>query len=506
MTELTRLTAHELAEQLQAREISAEEVTRAHQDRIAELDGQVNAYLHTNEQAIDTARQIDARRAGGEELPTLAGVPIAVKDVLVTTDMPTTAASRILDGYRSPFDATVVRRVREAGLVLLGKTNMDEFAMGSSTETSAFGTTQNPWDLEKIPGGSGGGSSAAVAGFMAPLAFGSDTGGSIRQPAALTGTVGMKPTYGAVSRYGAIALASSLDQIGPCARTVLDAALMHDVIAGYDSHETTSLKHDWPSMAEAVGEGVHGETLKGLRIGVYTQFRGDSMQPGVATQFDAMIAEAQSQGATIVELDAPVLDYGAAVYMTLMSAEASSNLAKFDSVRFGLRVVPERATNVEDVMSASREAGFGHEVKRRLLLGTHALSSGNFDRLFIGAQRVRTLIQRAFEQAFTEVDVVLSPTTATTARSIGDTGAHPAADELGDNALVPANLAGLPALSLPIGTAEEDGLPVGIQVIAPAFEDARAYRVGAALEQLVTERDGAPFWQAIPSLHGKASA
>lgn len=505
MTDLTRLTVAELSKRLASGEVTAEAVTQAHIERISAVDGQLNAYLALNENALADARAIDERRAAGEQLHALAGVPVAVKDVLVTTDMPTTASSRILEGYRSPFDATVVRKAREAGMVLLGKTNMDEFAMGSSTETSAFGPTLNPWDAEKVPGGSGGGSAVAVAAFTAPLAFGSDTGGSIRQPGALTGTVGMKPTYGAVSRYGAIALGSSLDQVGPCARTVIDAALMHDVICGFDSHEATSLNREWPSVADAANEGSDLSHLKGLRVGLFEQFGGEGVQPGVQEQFDETVKMLTDHGATVTMLDAPVLSLGAAVYLVLMSAEASSNLAKFDSVRFGLRVVPEGAATVEDVMSASREAGFGHEVKRRLLLGTHVLSADNFDRLFIGSQKVRTQIQGAFERAFEQVDVVLTPTSATTAHGIGERVASASAT-LTDSMLAAANLAGLPALNVPIGRASEDGLPVGLQIIAPATEDARTYRVGAAVEALVTERDGAPFWQSIPTLSGKEGA
>lgn len=505
MTDVTRLTAAELSEKLQSGELTAEAVTRAYLERIAHVDSEVGAYLVVNEAAIDDARKIDERRAAGETLHPLAGIPVAVKDVLVTTDMPTTAASRILEGYRSPFDATVVQKAREAGLVLLGKTNMDEFAMGSSTETSAYGPTRNPWDTTRVPGGSGGGSAAAVGSFTAPIAFGSDTGGSIRQPGALTGTVGMKPTYGSVSRYGAIALGSSLDQVGPCARTVFDAALMHDVISGHDPHEATSLNREWPSMADAVREGTTEGSLKGLRIGLFKQFGGEAVQPGVQEQFEATVQALTERGATVVTLDAPELQYGAAVYLVLMSAEASSNLAKFDSVRFGLRVEPDNAPTVEHVMSASRGAGFGHEVKRRLLLGTHVLSAENFDRLFIGAQKVRTQIQQAFERAFEDVDVVLSVTSATTAQPLGEKVAVEAAT-LTDTILAAANLGGLPALSLPIGVAQEDGLPVGLQVIAPATEDARAYRVGAAIEQVITERNGAPFWHSIPMLSGKVSA
>lgn len=506
MTEITRLTAAELASKLAAKEISAEEVTKAHLNRIAEVNGEVHAYLATNEEALNTARSIDKQRADGDNLHELAGVPVAIKDVLVTIDMPTTVSSKMLEGYRSPFDATVVKKAREAGLIPLGKTNMDEFAMGSTTETSAYGPTYNPWDLERIPGGSGGGSAAALASFTAPLAFGSDTGGSIRQPAAFTGTVGMKPTYGSVSRYGAVALASSLDQVGPCARTVLDAALMHDVIVGYDAHESTSVKREWPSMAAAAREGARPETLSGLRVGMFTQYKSDTVQPGVQARLDETITLMQSQGAEIVELDEADLVNAVSAYLIILSAEASSNLAKFDAVRFGTRVEPVVAQNVEAVMAESRNAGFGHEVKRRLLLGTHALSGSNFEHLFNNAKRVRTLVTRALDRAFSEVDIIISATAPTTAWKIGEKPANPVLEYLGDAATVPANLAGIPGLSLPIGTASEDGLPVGLQILAPAYEDARVYGVGAAIEQLITDRDNAPFWQSIPTLSGKVSA
>lgn len=506
MSDLTKLTAHELSSGLDRAEFSAEEVTRAHLDRIASVDENVRAYLVTNDAAIDAAKVVDARRAQGEALSPLAGVPIAVKDVLVTTDMPTTVSSKMLEGYRSPFDATVVRNVREAGLIPLGKTNMDEFAMGSTTETSAFGPTHNPWKLDRIPGGSGGGSAAALASFTSPLAFGSDTGGSIRQPAALTGTVGVKPTYGAISRYGAVALASSLDQVGPAARNVMDAALLHDLIVGYDVHEATSIQRDWESMAEAVREGVKDGSVKGLKVGIVREFQSDLTQPGVRQSFESSVRLLETNGAEIVEVEIPELRYAAATYMVLQPAEASSNLAKFDSVRFGLRVEPHQGANVEEVMSATRAAGFGHVTKRRLLLGTHALSAGHYDRLYMQAMRARTLIIQAFERAFADVDVIMSPTSPVTAWKIGENAGSVDTELFADTLTVPANLAGIPGLSLPIGLASEDGLPVGAQILAPAFGDATMYRVAAALEQFISDRDGAPFWHSIPTLNGKASA
>ena len=501
MAELTRLTAAALAAKLASREVSSEEATRAHLDRIAEVDGELNAFLAVNsENSLDTAREVDRRRAEGETLGALAGVPLAVKDVLVTTDMPTTAGSQMLEGYRSPFDATAVAKARQAGLVAIGKTNMDEFAMGSTTENSAYGATKNPWATDRIPGGSGGGSAAAVSAFETPLALGSDTGGSIRQPAALTGTVGVKPTYGGVSRYGAIALASSLDQIGPCARTVLDAALLHDVIAGHDAHDSTSLDQQWPSMAEAARAGAKGDSLQGLKVGVISQLLGDAVQPGVRQQFQASLDLLQAQGAELVEIDAPHIEYAVAAYYLILPAEASSNLARFDAVRFGQRVTPNDRSTIEDVMSASRAAGFGPEVKRRIILGTYALSAGYYDAYYGSAQKVRTLIQRAFSSAFERVDVIASPTAPTTAWELGRTFSDPMQEYLRDATTIPANLAGIPGISVPIGIAAEDGLPVGLQLMAPATEDARLYRVGAAVEALVSAREGRPFWEQAPSL------
>ncbi|WP_029145029.1 Asp-tRNA(Asn)/Glu-tRNA(Gln) amidotransferase subunit GatA [Microbacterium luticocti] len=501
MNDITRLTAAELADKLAAGEVSAVEATQAHLDRIAAVDGDVHAFLHVNEHALDAASDIDRRRAAGEQLGPVAGVPLAIKDVLVTTDMPSTSGSRILEGYMSPFDATVVARSRVAGLVPLGKTNMDEFAMGSSTEHSAYGPTHNPWDLERIPGGSGGGSAAAVAAFEAPLALGSDTGGSIRQPAHVTGTVGMKPTYGGVSRYGAIALASSLDQVGPVTRTVLDAGLLHDVIGGHDPHDSTSLTDDWPSFADVAREGARGEVLKGLKVGVITELPDSGFQPGVAESFRASLEILQAHGAEIIEVSAPHFEYGVAAYYLILPAEASSNLAKFDSVRFGMRVDVPGGT-VEDVMAATRDAGFGDEVKRRVILGTYALSAGYYDAYYGSAQKVRTLIQQDFTTAFGQVDVIATPSAPTTAFKIGEKIDDPLQMYLNDLTTIPANLAGVPGISIPSGLASDDGLPVGIQFLAPAREDARLYRVGAALEAALVDSWGGPLLGRAPVLGG----
>ena len=478
--------------------ISSVELTQAHLDRIAAVDGDVHAFLHVSDQALATAALIDARRAAGETLSALAGVPVAIKDILCTIDMPTTAGSRILEGWIPPYDATVVARMRAAGLVPLGKTNMDEFAMGSSTEHSAYGATHNPWDLSRIPGGSGGGSAAAVAAFETPLALGSDTGGSIRQPAAVTGSVGVKPTYGGVSRYGAIALASSLDQVGPVTRTVLDAGLLHDVIGGFDKRDSTSLRDEWPSFAEAARSGAAAETLKGLRVGVVKELDAPGFQPGVSQRFHETLELLSSAGAEIVEVSAPNFEYAVAAYYVILPAEASSNLAKFDSVRFGLR--SKVSGTVEDVMAATREAGFGAEAKRRIILGTYALSAGYYDAYYGSAQKVRTLIQRDFASAFEKADVLVSPAAPTTAFKLGEKIDDPLAMYLNDVTTIPANLAGIPGMGLPMGLAPEDGLPTGFQIMAPAHEDARLYRLGATLERLLEEKWGHTLLSQAPAL------
>jgi aspartyl-tRNA(Asn)/glutamyl-tRNA(Gln) amidotransferase subunit A len=498
--DLTTLTAADLSEKLAAGDTSSVEITQAHLDRIAAVDADVHAFLHLNERALETAAAVDAQRKAGDVLGPLAGIPIAIKDVLCTLGMPSTAGSRILEGWVPPYDATVVARLRAAGLVPLGKTNMDEFAMGSSTEFSAYGPTHNPWDLDRIPGGSGGGSAAAVAAFEAPIALGSDTGGSIRQPAAVTGSVGVKPTYGGVSRYGAIALASSLDQVGPVSRTVLDAALVHDVIGGWDPRDSTSLRDEWPSFAEAARAGAKQESLKGLRIGVVKELDAPGFQAGVSQRFHETLAILEGAGAEIVEVSAPNFEYAVAAYYLILPAEASSNLAKFDSVRFGMRVNPVGGGTVEDVMAATREAGFGPEVKRRIILGTYALSAGYYDAYYGSAQKVRTLIQRDFAAAFSQADVLVSPAAPTTAFKLGEKIEDPLAMYLNDVTTIPANLAGIPGMSLPMGLAPEDGLPTGIQIMAPARADDRLYKLGATLERLLEEKWGHTLLSQAPSL------
>lgn len=381
----------------------------------------------------------------------------------------------MLEGWIPPYDATVTRRLREAGVVILGKTNMDEFAMGSSTENSAYGPTHNPWDLDRIPGGSGGGSSAALAAFEAPLAIGTDTGGSIRQPGAVTGTVGVKPTYGGVSRYGLVAFSSSLDQAGPCARTVLDAALLHEVIAGHDPLDSTSLNVPVPPVVAAARQGATGD-LSGLRIGVVSEFSGDGYQPGVLRSFEAAVATLEKLGAEVVEVSCPNFTYALPAYYLIAPSECSSNLARFDAMRYGLRVGgDDPSLDAEQVMSLTREAGFGPEVKRRVILGTYALSAGYYDAYYGSAQKVRTLISRDFTTAFEQVDVLISPTTPTTAFRIGERTADPMQMYLADLCTIPANLAGNAAMSVPSGLSDEDGLPVGLQIMAPALADERMY-------------------------------
>lgn len=499
LSTIAALDASELAAKLAAGEVTSVEATQACLDRIAAVDGELNAFLHVDaEGALAQAKAIDERRAAGEELGPLAGVPIAVKDNIATRGLPTTAGSKILEGWVPPYDATVVEQLKAAGLVILGKTNLDEFAMGSSNENSAFGPVKNPWDLARVPGGSGGGSAAALASYEAPLALGTDTGGSIRQPASLTGTVGVKPTYGAVSRYGALAMASSLDQIGPAARSVLDAAMLQDVIGGHDPKDATSLPGEWPSFEAAARAGEAEGAVQGLRVGVPRELAdGAGLEPGVAQRFREALDLLAARGAEIVEVETPHFEYAVAAYYLIMPAEVSSNLARYDSVRYGLRT---GSGTVEQVMSSSRRDGFGPEVTRRILLGTYALSSGYFDAYYGSAQKVRTLVQRDFAAAFDQVDVLAAPTSPTTAFALGDKVDDPTAMYLADITTIPANLAGVPAISIPAGLAPEDGLPVGIQFMAPVREDARLYTVAAALEQALEGVWGSKLIEQAPTL------
>lgn len=482
-SELTRMTAAELADKIHSREVSSVEVTQAHLDRIDAVDSDLHAFLHVGaETALAAASRVDAALDAGEAPASpLAGVPLALKDVFTTTDAPTTCASKILEGYVAPYDATVTRKIREAGIPILGKTNMDEFAMGSSTENSAYGPTHNPWDVERTAGGSGGGSSAALAAGEAPLAIGTDTGGSIRQPAALTNTVGVKPTYGTVSRYGLVACASSLDQGGPTARTVLDTALLHEVIAGHDPFDATSVNKPVAPVVAAAREGANGD-LKGVRVGVVKQFDREGYQPGVLEQFHKAVDQLTSQGAEVVEVDCPHFDDALAAYYLILPCEVSSNLARFDGMRYGQRVGDDGTRSAEEVMAMTRAAGFGPEVKRRIILGTYALSVGYYDAYYLQAQRVRTLIAQDFAAAYEKCDVLVSPTTPTTAFKLGEKVSDPLAMYNFDLCTLPLNLAGLCGMSVPAGLASDTGLPVGLQIMAPAFADDRLYKVGAAFE------------------------
>lgn len=494
---MIKKTATEMASSLKAGEISSVELTQAHLDQIAKVDSEVHAFLYVDsEGAINQARAIDEKRKSGADLPPLAGVPLALKDVMTQKGIPTTCGSKMLEGWRPPYDSTVVTRLKENGVVILGKTNMDEFAMGSSTENSAYGPTHNPWDLTRIPGGSGGGSSAALAAFEAPLAIGTDTGGSIRQPAAVTGTVGVKPTYGGVSRYGLVAFSSSLDQAGPCARTVLDAAHLHEAIGGYDKLDSTSINAPIPPVVAAAKDG----NVKGMKIGVIKELQGDGYQPGVLKLFNESLELLAQQGAEIVEVSCKYFDYALAAYYLIAPSECSSNLARFDAMRYGMRI---GSGSAEDVMNLTRQAGFGREVKRRIILGTYALSSGYYDAYYGSAQKVRTLISRDFENAFKLADVLVSPTAPTTAFKIGEKANDPIAMYLNDIATIPTNLAGIGGMSLPSGLAEEDGLPAGFQIMAPAMQDDRMYKVGSALEAALLTKWGQPILASAPQLGAK---
>jgi aspartyl-tRNA(Asn)/glutamyl-tRNA(Gln) amidotransferase subunit A len=492
-------TAAQMAESLAKGEVTSVALTQAHLDRISDVDSKVKAFLHVDgESALTQAAAVDADRAAGKSLSPLAGVPLALKDVLAQEGVPTTAGSKILQGWKPPYDSTVVKKLKAAGVVILGKTNMDEFAMGSSTENSAYGPTYNPWDLARTPGGSSGGSAAAVSAFEAPIAIGSDTGGSIRQPAALTGIVGVRPTYGAVSRYGLIAYSSSLDQAGPFARTVLDTALLHEVIAGHDLKDATSINAPVPAVVAAAKSG----DVKGLKVGVIKQLQGDGYQSGVLARFSESLEILSNLGAEIVEVDCPSFEYALAAYYLIAPSECSSNLARFDAMRYGLRTGDTNGASAESVMNTTREAGFGREVKRRIILGTYALSSGYYDAYYGSAQKIRTLIIEDYKKAFAKADVLVSPTSPITAFKIGEKSEDPIAMYLADVATIPVNLAGICGMSLPAGLADEDNLPVGFQIMAPAMQDQRLYQVGGALEAALVSKWGGHLISKAPSLGG----
>jgi len=426
---MIRESAATMAAALVKKEVSAVDLANQHYEQIAAVDKDVHAFLYLDKEgALAQAAEVDKKRAAGEKLSPLAGVPLALKDVLTQKGVPTTCGSKILEGWRPPYDATVVTKLKEAGIIILGKTNMDEFAMGSSTENSAYGPTKNPWDLTRIPGG--------------------------------------KPTYGGVSRYGLVAFSSSLDQAGPCARTVLDTALLHQVIAGFDPKDSTSINQNVPDVVAAAKK----QDIKGMKIGVVKQLSGNGYQKGVENKFKESLDELVKLGAEIVEVSCPNFEYALAAYYLIAPSECSSNLARFDSIRFGLRVGDDGSKSAEEVMNLTRAAGFGREVKRRIILGTYALSSGYYDAYYGSAQKVRTLIKRDFESAFTKCDVLVSPTAPTTAFKIGEKTNDPLAMYLNDIATIPVNMAGIGGMSLPCGLAEEDNLPVGFQIMSPALQ------------------------------------
>ncbi len=471
------MTISKLREKLKRREISARELVEEYIQRISEVDPSINAFLKvTSEKALLEADQIDKSVASGNPLPPLAGVPIAIKDNLCTKGVRTTCSSRMLENFVPPYESTVTERLWSAGAVLLGKTNLDEFAMGSSTETSAFGATSNPWNPSKVPGGSSGGSAAAVASGECLAALGSDTGGSIRQPASFCGVVGLKPTYGRVSRWGLVAFASSLDQVGPFANCVADSAELLNVIAGHDPRDSTSLNVPVPDYcAELL------KPLKGLRVGLISQCFD---QKGLATNVKNSVLKAASQlevlGAELIDISCPRFNDGIATYYVIAPSEASSNLARYDGVKYGFR--SEGAENLAEMMAASRAGGFGSEVKRRILIGTYALSAGYVDAYYKKAQQVRTLIRRDFDNAFTQVDILLTPTAPTTAFQAGAHSNDPLAMYLSDLLTIPANLAGLPAISLPCGF-DEGGMPIGLQLISNVLEEKRLLQVAYQYEQ-----------------------
>ena len=485
--DLTRLHAHQLSAGLRRTEFSAREVIDAHLARIATTDRPLHAWLWLDEEAArEQAEAADRRLRGGDELPTLLGVPVALKDLVLTRDQPATAGSRILEGYLSPYDAHISERLRAAGAILPGKTNMDEFAMGSSTEHSAWGPTANPWDLERVPGGSSGGSAAAVAAYQVPLGIGTDTGGSIRQPAALTGTVGLKPTYGRVSRYGIIAFASSLDQIGPLARDVRDAALLLGALAGRDERDSTSADVPVPDYFAALpdSDDEAAASLRGVRLGLPRQYFVAGMEPGVEAGIRAAVAALADAGAEIVDVDLPHTDYGLATYYIIAPAEASANLARYDGVRYGRSVRLAGADYIADYLE-TRGTGFGAEVKRRIMLGTYALSAGYYDAYYLKAQKVRTLIKGDFDRAFEAVDALVAPTSPTVAFRFGARLADPVAMYLSDACTLPVNMAGLPGLSVPCGLSE--GLPVGLQFIGRAWDELRLFQLGRAYEAITAD-------------------
>ena len=466
----------ELHEQLVKKERSAVEITQSYLDRIRAVDAQVNSFLLvTDDRAIAQAKAVDAKIAAGDAIGLLEGIPIAIKDNICTRNIRTTCASRILENFVPPYESTVSQKLIDAGMITVGKTNMDEFAMGGSTETSAFKKTRNPWNLECVPGGSSGGSAAAVSAGEAPVSLGSDTGGSIRQPAAFCGIVGMKPTYGLVSRYGLVAFASSLDQIGPFSTTVEDSAIMLGAIAGYDAKDSTSLKLDVPDYTQFLKTD-----LKGKKVGVIRETFGEGLDPEVEAATRTAIEQLKALGAEIIDISCPRFRYGISAYYIIAPCEASANLARYDGVRYGHRV--QDADNLLDMYKRTRAEGFGAEVKRRIMIGTYALSAGYYDAYYLKAQKVRTLIKQDFEAAFNQVDVLVSPTSPTTAFKLGEKLADPLSMYLDDLMTIPVNMAGLPGLSLPCGM-DSKGMPIGLQIIGNVLREDQVFQAAYAYEQ-----------------------
>lgn len=468
-------SAAEIAVGVRSGALKAADVLEDYLSVIDQREGEIHAFNTVlADEARAQAAAVDAAAAAGDELGPLAGVPVALKDNMCTRGIPTTCSSKILDGWRPPYDGTVVSRLAAAGAIAVGKTNLDEFAMGSSTENSAFGPTRNPLDTERVPGGSSGGSAAAVAAGMAPIAIGSDTGGSIRQPAAFCGVVGVKPTYGLVSRFGLIAFASSLDQIGPFTNTVADAALVLEAIGGHDRLDSTSIPEPMLDISSTLDAGVEG-----MRVGIVSEFMGEGIDPDVIRQVTAAAEALSAAGATVGEVSIPAAGYGLGAYYVIAPAEASSNLARYDGVRYGLRV---EAPNTASMNAASRTAGFGPEVKRRIMLGTYALSAGYYDAYYGKAQRTRTLMMQEFDTAYQDFDVLISPTTPSTAFKFGDKTDDPVSMYLSDLCTIPSNLSGHAAMSVPFGVGD-NGMPVGVQILAPALGEVAMFQAAAAMER-----------------------
>ncbi len=480
--ELYELTVHELVDKLEKNEITSEEIVKSYFERIKEKDGVVKAYITTlEEQAMEQAKEIDAKRKAGEKLGKFAGIPIAIKDNMCITSIKTTCGSKMLENFVAPYDATVIEKLNQENMIYLGKLNMDEFAMGSSTETSYFFETHNPWDLSRVPGGSSGGSAAAVSANMVPWTLGSDTGGSIRQPAGLCGVVGLKPTYGLVSRFGLIAYASSLDQIGPITKDVTDSANLLNLIAGHDEKDTTS--SDMPKK-DYTGSLVND--VKGMKIGVPREYLGEGTSTEVKEEMFQVIKKYQELGATVEECSLDVGKYASAAYYMIACAEASSNLGRFDGIRYGYR--SEKFSNLKDIYKNSRSEGFGAEVKRRIILGTYVLSSGYYDAYYKKAQKVRTLIKKAYGELFEKYDLLLTPVSPTTAFKIGEKTASPLEMYMADICTVPVNIGGLPGMSIPCGV-DSKGLPIGFQLIAKPFAEETIFRAAYTYEQNTNFRE-----------------